>query len=500
MTSVGDNRNFAGLLWQAASKWPDKAAIEDEAGRHTYRDLKDSAAAFADVLSAGGVRPGDPVCLLMRRGAGAAAAFFGASAIGAVVCLVNEAYKTRQIAHVLESTGCKHLVVAAEFWDSMQRIPLGAALRIDPDQVGPVGLATPIYRADADPAQLTFTSGSTGRPKGVLSSHANLWAGAEVVPAYLGIVAGDRIASLLPFSFVYGFSQLCCALLTGSTLVVERATLPIDIVRGLRDARISVLAAVPPLWMQLLQGGLEATPLPHLRIGTCAGGKLAPEIVRRVRVAQPHMRLFLMYGLTEVFRSTFLPPEEIDAHPDSMGRAVPGSEVFVLRDDGTPCGVDEVGELVHSGPTVALGYWADPETTARVFRRNPLRSTEEGPVVFSGDLVRRDAEGRLYYVGRRDRMIKTLGFRVSPEEIADTLLASGLLQEAAVTSEPDVQRGERIVAHVCLKPGIALAQLRQFCGLELPRYMQPARYREYTQLPRNASGKIDLVALAALSP
>jgi acyl-CoA synthetase (AMP-forming)/AMP-acid ligase II len=183
-----------------------------------------------------------------------------------------------------------------------------------------------------------------------------------------------------------------------------------------------------------------------------------------------------------------------------MGRAVPGARVYVMRDDGSICDDGEVGELVHAGPTVALGYWNDPETTARVFRPNPTADAAVpalARVVHSGDLVRRDAEGRLYYVGRRDRMIKTLGFRVSPDEIADVIYASRQVTEVAITSEPDEQRGERIVAHVVLAADGTLDALRRWCGVELPRHMQPARWDVRPSLPRNASGKHDLLALGA---
>jgi amino acid adenylation domain-containing protein len=493
-----DQPNFSTLLWRAAEAWPTRVAIRDDADEVTFAQLRDRAAAMADALQAMGVRPGDPICILARRGAETAAAFFGAAASGALTCLVNELYRPRQVRYVLGHTGARVLVASDEFWSQLADDPPAGVVRLDPAVVPRSGSAVPVMRSGMDPAQLIYTSGSTGQPKGVAASHANLWAGAEIVPRYLGLDASDRIASLLPFSFVYGFSQLTCALITGATLVIERSTLPQDIIEGLRKAGVTVLAGVPPLWMQLISGGLERSPLAELRVATCAGGRLAPDLVRRLRACQPGTRLFLMYGLTEVFRSTSLPAEEVDAHPDSMGRAVPGSEVLVLREDGSPCDEGEVGELVHRGPTVTLGYWRDPEGTARVFRPNPLRlpgAPEAERVVYSGDLVRRDGEGRLYYVGRRDLMIKTLGYRVSPEEISDALLASGLVREAAVSSEPDERRGERIVAHVCLVPTATVIALKQFCGMELPRYMQPARFEVYQSLPRNPSGKIDLLAL-----
>jgi acyl-CoA synthetase (AMP-forming)/AMP-acid ligase II len=307
----------------------------------------------------------------------------------------------------------------------------------------------------------------------------------------------DRIASLLPFSFVYGFNQLTTSLFVGAVLVVERSTLAHEIVATLRRERITVLAGVPPLWQQLLGvAAFRDTPLESLRIMTNAGGRLPPESVRQLRIAQPQARLFLMYGLTEVFRSTFLDPEEVDAHPDSMGRAVPESTVYVVTDQGSIAGTGEVGELVHGGPTVAIGYLRDEETSKKVFRANPFAGPEApARVVYSGDLVRRDGEGRLYYVGRRDRMIKTMGFRVSPEEISDVIQASGLVTEAAIVTEPDAQRGEKIVACVVLRSEGTLDQLRRFCGVELPRYMQPARFVVLPAIPRNPSGKHDLQQL-----
>jgi acyl-CoA synthetase (AMP-forming)/AMP-acid ligase II len=348
-------------------------------------------------------------------------------------------------------------------------------------------------------AQITYTSGSTGQPKGVMMSHENLWAGVRVVANYLGLNGDDRIAGLLPFSFVYGFNQLTTALYVGASLVIERSTLAQEIVGTLRRERVTVLAAVPPLWQQLLAiPSFRAERLDALRIMTNAGGRLPPASVGELRRAQPQAKLYLMYGLTEVFRSTFLNPEEVDDHPDSMGRAVPESTVYVVTEGGRLAKPGEVGELLHGGPTVGLGYLGDPEASKRVFRPNPFASAG-GParVVYSGDLVRRDEAGRLYYVGRRDRMIKTLGFRVSPDEISDVIQASGFVTEAAVVTEPDPQRGERIVACIVLRTGSALDQVRRFCGLELPRYMQPFRYVVMDAIPRNASGKHDLIQLKA---
>ena len=253
------------------------------------------------------------------------------------------------------------------------------------------------------------------------------------------------------------------------------------------------------MWQQLLSvANFRHEPIETLRVMTCAGGRLAPASVRELRHAQPQAELFLMYGLTEVFRSTFLPPADVDAHPDSMGRAIPESTVYVVRDDGRLAPNGEIGELVHGGPTVGIGYLGDPDATARVFRPNPFRDADEAAparVVFSGDLVRRDAAGFLYFVGRRDRMIKTLGFRVSPDEIADVIQASGEVADVAVIASADPVRGERIIACLVLAPGGDIGKLKAFCKRELPRHMHPARYAELPAIPRNASGKHDIPAL-----
>jgi amino acid adenylation domain-containing protein len=496
-------QNFASLLWHAAGVHADRAAISHRGAKTTFAELGRRAAAIANALRDLGLGRGDTAAVLARSPQDAAAAFFATLAAGAVGINLNELYKPRQIEFVLAHSRARVLIVGREVLKSMPRAISTDARIVMLEDIEPTDVQFhPVESAADDPAQITYTSGSTGQPKGVLISHANLWAGVRVVAGYLGLRSDDRIASLLPFSFVYGFNQLTTSLYVGATLVVERSTLVQEIVATLRREKVTVLAAVPPLWQQLLAAAaFRDQPIDSLRIVTNAGGRLPPESVRELRRSQPQAQLFLMYGLTEVFRSTFLPPEEVDAHPDSMGRAVPESTVYVVNDHGEIARTGEVGELVHGGPSVALGYVGDAEATARVFRPNPFAAPgAPARVVYSGDLVKRDEEGRLFYVGRRDRMIKTMGFRVSPDEISDVLQASGFVAEAAIVTEPDQQRGERIVACVVLRETRTLDDLRRFCGVELPRYMQPVRYVVMDAIPRNASGKHDIVQLkAALS-
>jgi amino acid adenylation domain-containing protein len=491
--------NIASLLWRAAAAGPGRPAVIAGGEVTDYAALQRRAATIAAALTEAGIRPDDRVGIYLDGGPEAVAAFFGVAAAGGIAVVINESLRPRQVEHILEGAGAAALITSAEILARQPR-PLDTRSRVLPVQeLRARPSLAPWPRIAMDPAQIVYTSGSTGLPRGVTVTHANLHAAAETVIGYLGISAEDRIASVLPFSFVYGMSQVLCAVGSGAALVVERSPLTPQLVADLRAREVTVLAGVPPLWQQLLGvASFRDEPLRALRIATNAGGHLPVPVVRALRQAQPQARLFLMYGLTEVLRSTFLPPEEVDRRPDSIGRAIPGAEVLVLREDLTPAAPGEVGELVHRGPTVALGYWNDPEATARVFRAHPLRpagAPDAERVVFSGDLVRRDADGWLHFVGRRDRMIKTLGYRVSPDEIATVLYASGEVAECIITAEPDEARGERIVAFVVLAGGGSLERLQRYAAVELPRHMQPARFERREALPRLPSGKHDVAAL-----
>lgn len=491
--------NFAELLGRGSREFGDRPALVFKGQPTSFNDLSRRAGAIAAALRESGVGPGSRCGVLIRDPADAAAAFFAVLATGAVGMNVNELYRPRQVEYVLQHSGANTFITSDDFLESQPRKIESSARVLS---VTAIGDGRPLEITSVAPgaeAQITYTSASTGLPKGVLMSHSALWAGVRIVAAYLGLQRSDRIASLLPFSFVYGFNQLTTALYTGALLVVDRSTLAPEIVETLRREQVTVIAGVPPLWAQLMSvRTFRDEPLEDLRIMTCAGGRLPPPAVKELRRAQPQARLYLMYGLTEVFRSTYLPWEEVDAHPDSMGRAIPESVVYVVRDDGSLADAGEVGELVHGGPTVGIGYLGDADATSRVFKPNPfLKPGESGPdrIVFSGDLVRRDSEGRLYYVSRRDRMIKTLGFRVSPDEITDVIRASDDVADAAIVTEPDPVRGEKIVACVVLKEGGSLEKLTKFCKMELPRHMQPARYVVLDAIPRNASGKHDIPTL-----
>ncbi len=492
------DNSIATMLWTTAESSGDRIAVVERSGSTDYWALRTRAASTALHLEGIGIRPDDRVAIFLERGAEAAAAFFGVAAVGAIAVIVNETLRPRQIEHILRHCGARALVTSVDMLARQPRtLQIDAAVIPAAEIPTGAGLA-PTGRVGGDVAQIIYTSGSTGQPKGVVLTHANLWAGARAVTTYLRIRAEDRLASLLPFSFDYGFNQLLCAVGSGAALIVERSTVPQQIVRTLRSSEVTVLAGVPPLWLQLIATDtFRAEPLTRLRAMTNSGGRLPVEAVRTLRRTQPQADLFLMYGLTEAFRSTYLPPSEVDRHPDAIGQAIPGAEILILDDDMAPCGPGQVGELVHRGPTVAAGYWNDLTATKKVFRPHPLRpagAPDAERVVFSGDLVRQGEDGWLYYVARRDRMIKTLGYRVSPDEVAEALYASGQIREGIIGAEPDPERGERIVAYVVLAEGGSFDLLDAFCRAELPRYMQPSRIEVRPELPRTSSGKHDLNA------
>jgi acyl-CoA synthetase (AMP-forming)/AMP-acid ligase II len=496
--------NVAELLWQAAGHTRSPAVIEGVGAPTAYDELQRRAAGGAAFLAAAGVGDGDRVAIFAERGSAAIAAYFAVLAVGGVAVLVNERLRPRQVEYVLAHSGARLLIASAWLMQNQPRA-LNVTIRIaDLASLPETGTFTPVPRAAGDLCNLVYTSGSSGPPKGVAHTHAGILAGVEIVAGYLGLKATDRTASVLSLSSVYGLNQLLCAVATGGVLVIERSPLPQRIVATLRAAGATVLAAVPGLWLQLLDlPAFRDGGIPSLTVLQNAGEHPPVELVRRVREAYPGAQLFLQYGMTETFRGAYVPPSEVDARPQSIGRAMPRSKLVVVREDLTECAPGEVGQLAHIGPTVAAGYWNDPDGTARVFRPYPFGRDDgaaEPRAVLSGDMARADADGYLYFVGRSDRMIKTMGFRVGPDEIGDVLFASGEVADAVVTSEPDAARGERVVAHVVLNQDGDVGRLRRYCGTELPRYMWPARFELHAALPRLPSGKYDVAAVVSARP
>jgi len=366
------------------------------------------------------------------------------------------------------------------------------------------GDATPHRRIDTDMTAILYTSGSTGNPKGVVLSHRNMVAGARSVASYLGNTPADRILAVLPLSFDAGLSQLTTAFSVGASAVLMDYLLPRDVIRAVARYRVTGLGAVPPLWNQLV--GLEwpAEPVASLRYITNTGGAMPVPTTRALQKTLPNTQIFLMYGLTEAFRSTYLPPDQVNTRPESMGKAIPNAEILVVNEQGEQCKPGEPGELVHRGALVSLGYWNDPEKTAERFKPSPSRPPEI-PItelaVWSGDQVMKDEEGYLYFISRKDEMIKTSGYRVSPTEVEEVIYGSGLVAGAAALGLPHATLGQAIALvashHEGAGDGEKLRELLlAHCRRELPNFMVPLAVIVRDSLPHNANGKIDRRALA----
>jgi len=514
---------FASDFIQASAvRAPEAEALVYGERRLTYAELAREVENWSQALLAHDIGAGERVAVYLEKRVETVAALFGAADAGAVFVPVNPLLKAEQVAYILADCGVRILVTSAERLAALAPVLAGCAslhtvivtgqasaaalpprMRLVPaSELPPAAPPRQRHRRiDADVAAILYTSGSTGQPKGVVLSHRNLVTGARSVAAYLHNRADDRILSVLPLSFDYGLSQLTTAFLSGACVVLINYLLPRDIVRAVARERITGLAAVPPLWIQLSQ--LEWPESGTLRYLTNSGGAMPRTALSALRRLLPQAEIYLMYGLTEAFRSTYLPPSELERRPDSIGRAIPNAEVMVVRPDGSPCDPDEPGELVHRGALVALGYWNDPARTAERFRPAPGR---EGGLplpeiaVWSGDTVRMDAEGFLYYVGRSDDMIKVSGYRVSPTEVEEVIYgAGGVLEAAAVgLSHPALGQSIAVVAVPLPDADVSVDSLAAACRRALPGYMVPATIViRHDSLPRNPNGKIDRKLLQA---
>lgn len=488
----------------------------------TYAELASDLRSLAGGLVERGLGRGERVAIYLEKRFEFVVAAFGAPAAGAVFVPVNPLLKPDQVAYILRDCNVRVLVTSAERFPllkdhllqchDLRRVVLTGNGTIEGDGLpfavdrwrellaGP--RAAPHRVVDTDMAAILYTSGSTGRPKGVVLSHRNMVAGAKSVASYLENRPDDTLLAALPLSFDAGFSQLTTAFHAGARAVLLNYLLPKDVLNALAGEQVTGLTAVPPLYIQLTQLKWPESIAGHLRYFANTGGRMPLETLKALRATLPRSRPYLMYGLTEAFRSTYLPPEQVDVRPDSIGKAIPNAEILVLREDGSECAANEPGELVHRGALVGMGYWNDPEKTAERYR--PLPCREAGLVlpeiaVFSGDTVRRDEDGYLYFIGRRDEMMKTSGYRVSPTEIEEVLYGTQLVGEAAAFGVPHPQLGQAVVVVVTARDGILDTDtLLRRAREQLPAYMVPARIEvRPAPLPRNPNGKIDRKLLAS---
>lgn len=497
---------FHELLADNVAYRPWKLAIVDPDRAVTYAGLDAEAEAIAARLLSMGVEPGDRVIVHLRKSIAEAAAMFAISRIGGVVVNVNTQWTADQLAYVAGDCGAVAVVTEERALRAVAGASLPPLVVLDEPAAG--GTAPVMPRVDTELAMIIYTSGSTGRPKGVMLTHRNIVAGARSVARYLRLCGDDRLLSVLPYSFDYGLNQLTTMMLMGGTVVHQPVVMATEIVAAIGRHAITGLAAVPQLWAQvvrLLDARLQKghpVPLPSLRRVTNSGGKIPLNILERMPAVFPDAEIFLMYGLTEAFRSTYLPPEKFAAKMGCIGRAIPGSEVYVVKHGEGIAGPGEQGELVHRGPLVSLGYWGRPDVTAEKIRPCPELAPLIGdePVVWSGDTVRVDAEGDFWFVGRSDSMIKTSGFRLSPDEVEDLVCRSGLVGDAVAFGVEDDDLGQAV--HIAVSPldGYDEAALLRHCRRVMPSYMIPRRFHVWTEpMPRTASGKLarpDVVRLS----
>ena len=426
-----------------------------------------------------------------------------AARAGMVHVPINPLLKRAQVAHILTDAGATMLFASRSRLASLEDgdVPKNCSAREEAETAGIFEDSDLEHGPSAsdpnDLAAILYTSGSTGRPKGVMLSHANLWLGAVSVATYLRVEADDVALAVLPLSFDYGQNQLFSTWYAGGAVVPLDYLFPRDVVKACAKHSVTTLAAVPPLWTQLSEIEWPREANASIRRLTNSGGALTSELVGKLQVAFPDAEIYPMYGLTEAFRSTYLEPELVASRPTSMGKAIPFAEILVVDDQGDVTDTDEEGELVHCGPLVAQGYWQDAERTAERFRPAPSASKYGGTAVWSGDRVRRDEEGFLYFAGRRDAMIKSAGNRISPQDIEEAAIASGLAAEAVALGLADVRLGQAI--HLVVRGnanGDEQAGLRNHLKKELPNFMQPQHIHWRDAFPLNPNGKIDRPALA----
>ena len=502
------------FLELSARRFPEKAALVCKDRRFTYREIEEQSNRLAHALIQEGVQRGARVAIYLENSAEAVISIFAILKAGAVFLMVNPTTKTDKLAYILNNCRAETLISSVkkanrieDCWaetphlqsvflsglEATHRIQGGkqftslenTLLRSDlPDQPPPKRCI------DIDLAALIYTSGSTGRPKGVMLTHLNMVSAATSITTYLENTPEDIILSVLPLSFDYGLYQVLMAFKTGATVVLERSfTYPYSVVQKLIEEKVTGFPIVPTISAVLLQLDLKRYDFSSLRYITNTAAALPTHHIRQLRNVFPHAKLYSMYGLTECKRVSYLPPDQIDIRPASVGKGMPNEEVYIVDEQGRRVGPGVIGELVVRGSNVMKGYWELPEETEKVLKPGPLPGEK---VLHTGDFFRMDEEGYLYFVSRKDDVIKSGGEKVSPKEIEDVLYSLPGIVEAAVVGVPDAALGQAIKAIVTLRPGVDLSarDVLSHCAHHLEDFMVPKFVEFRDTLPKTSTGKI----------
>lgn len=499
------------FLENSAQQYADKPALIFGKEKLNYRDLDDAAARFATVLLGAGFRRGDRVLIVLENSPTVVIVLFGVLKLGGVFSVLNPGTKTEQLAYIVENCQARALISDYAHIEMIRRVKESSTcLRdvwlckdasqekgifphpfrsFDDDIIGVSSILLPVPCIDLDLAALIYTSGSTGRPKGVMMTHRNIVSATSSINAYLENGFDDIILDVLPLSFDYGLYQIFLAFQVGATIVLERTfTHPYSVIGRMVDEKVTGLPGVPTLFALLFRLRLENYDFSMLRYVTNTGAALPPSFIGKLQLMFPRAMIFSMYGLTECKRVSYLPPVEISKRPTSVGKAMPNVEVYIVDDKGNRLPPNQEGELVVRGSNVMLGYWGDTEGTAKVLRPGPLSGQL---VLYTGDFFRMDDEGFLYFVSRKDDIIKSRGERISPKELEDVLYGLEGVSEAKIIGIPDEILGMAIKAVIVThNRDLSERDVIQHCQKYLEEFKVPHKVEFVSNLPKTSTGKI----------
>ncbi len=506
------------FLEQSAHQDPDKVALVISQIQYTYLELEQQSNRLAHGLLRRGLERGDRVAIQLDNSFEAVVAIFAVLKAGGVFVMVNPTTKIDKLTYVLNNCRSRVLIIPerkqksiSEHSDLLPHLKHVVAVNADSSHLNKNDLQMPrfdsweqlqvefaddstppaIQTISVDLAALVYTSGSTGNPKGVMLTHLNMTSAARSITTYLMNEPSDIILNVLPLSFDYGLYQLLMSFRVGATLVLEKSfTYPHAILQKIIDEQVTGFPLVPTMSAILLKMDLSKYDFSKLRYITNTGAALPTEHILTFRKRLPHLQIFSMYGLTECKRVSYLPLDQVDIRTGSVGIAMPDTEVFIVDEQGIPLPPEHVGELVVRGANVMLGYWEAPERTAE--RLKPAELPNE-MLLHTGDLFRMDREGFLYFIGRRDDIIKSRGEKVSPREVENVLFAHGKISEAAVVGDPDPVLGQAIRAIVTLMPDQELTEkeVLAYCRKHLEDFMVPQMIEFRAELPKSPNGKVD---------